>query len=250
MLNSSSPPSPSPPPRRSHGARTPLTEEPYLLLGHAWTPDDCGTAYAGGAALRLQGAGGGPPPPSPGDEAQKKCALPGGACHKGELTKLGQRQAVGLGRWLRERYGAGGPDGGAALLPGAYREGVVEAHTTKYSRTRATLRGVLTGGCGGCCAVFGAVLGWRRRLAGQGREGMEGAASSPPLFNKRVPALTRKHRCPHCPPQPRRPLPRPRRLDAGDGDLQRRDRPAALRRHEALPAPGAADGGVAREARG
>jgi hypothetical protein len=122
--------------------------------------------------------------------------MPGGACHKGELTLLGQRQvggqhaaarmgtgrgtqvaaltlgaggggarrarlgaaaraptppappappparpqALDLGRWLRQAYGAE-----PGFLPAAYEPGAVAARATKYARTRATLRGVLTG---------------------------------------------------------------------------------------------------------
>lgn len=50
-------------------------------------------------------------------------------------------QALGLGEWLRARYGPGG----YGLLPPTYAPGVLAAHTTKFARTRATLRGVLTG---------------------------------------------------------------------------------------------------------
>jgi hypothetical protein len=45
-----------------------------------------------------------------------------------------------MGRWLRERY-----SDGMQFLPAAYHPGLLSCHTTKYSRTRATLRGVLTG---------------------------------------------------------------------------------------------------------
>ena len=78
-----------------------------------------------------------------------------GGCSKGELTLLGQEQAMDFGRWLRRRYSGtpllplspsphpeappqhGGGGGGAAAL--------VSARTTNYSRTIASLRGVLTG---------------------------------------------------------------------------------------------------------
>jgi hypothetical protein len=75
-----------------HGARTPLTEQPYLVLGHQWGRDICGTAYQGGARLKLVDRQGNAPPMSAVDEAQQKCILAGGGCHRGELTLLGQRQ--------------------------------------------------------------------------------------------------------------------------------------------------------------
>lgn len=80
---------------RRHGARTPLTHEPALMLDREWTAADCGAAYPGGARLSLTGADGAPPPPHPGDQKQRACVLPGGACHKGELTRLGQQQVRG-----------------------------------------------------------------------------------------------------------------------------------------------------------
>lgn len=92
----SNPPSPSPP---RHGARTPLTDDSYLMLGHTWGPETCGVAYEGGARLDIRGRDGKPPPLSATDEAQMKCKLPGGACHKGELTLLGQRQVGGRVRF-------------------------------------------------------------------------------------------------------------------------------------------------------
>ncbi|GBF94338.1 hypothetical protein Rsub_06960 [Raphidocelis subcapitata] len=129
-----------------HGARTPLTDETHLFLGHEWGADVCGAAYPGGARLKVLGIDGRPSPPSPEDEKQRACRLPGGACHKGELTRLGQQQAraalfaLELGRWLRRRYCEALP-----LLPPAYAPGALSLHTTKFSRTRETLRGVLSG---------------------------------------------------------------------------------------------------------
>jgi hypothetical protein len=63
------------------------------MFGATWGPETCGSAYdGGGARLEIAGRDGLPPPPSPGDVAQINCRLPGGGCHKGELTLLGQRQ--------------------------------------------------------------------------------------------------------------------------------------------------------------
>jgi hypothetical protein len=84
-----------------HGARTPLTDQQQLMLGHAWGPETCGPEYAahgGGAPLDIRDRGGRPFSTAPADAAQMACALPGGACHKGQLTLLGQEQARGFCR--------------------------------------------------------------------------------------------------------------------------------------------------------
>ncbi|GIL63318.1 hypothetical protein Vafri_17410 [Volvox africanus] len=70
---------------------------------------------------------------------QRAVVLEGG-CRKGELTLLGQSQALDMGRWLRSNYVET-----AGFLPPTYQDGVVKARTTNISRTIATLRGVLTG---------------------------------------------------------------------------------------------------------
>jgi hypothetical protein len=106
--------------------------------------------------------------------------LPGG-CHKGQLTRVGQQQALGLGKWLRARYveqlgfvprehevRASGPAGAQLRaqrrlpawhvpLPRRQRAppqfrlrtlaqpGCLSARTTNFQRTIACVRGVLTG---------------------------------------------------------------------------------------------------------
>lgn len=137
-----------------HGARTPLSSRTHLYDHVDWT-GVC--APTGSPADHVQldlkhlsnGDGNGDTktdapgsssasPASDADAKQRATILKGGCCHKGELTILGKEQARQLGAWLRERYGDG-------FLPAAYRPGVVSARTTNYSRTRATLRGVLAG---------------------------------------------------------------------------------------------------------
>lgn len=49
-------------------------------------------------------------------------------------------QALELGYWLRQQY-----IDSLGYLPASYRPGVLAARTTNFSRTRATLAGVLTG---------------------------------------------------------------------------------------------------------
>lgn len=58
-----------------------------------------------------------------------------GGCSKGELTLVGQEQAREFGRWLRWRYHMV-----HGLLPERHEPGVVNARTTNYSRTVATLQ--------------------------------------------------------------------------------------------------------------
>lgn len=58
-----------------------------------------------------------------------------GGCSKGELTLIGQQQALDFGRWLRWRYNMV-----HSLLPDEHQVGVVNARTTNYSRTVATLQ--------------------------------------------------------------------------------------------------------------
>jgi hypothetical protein len=48
---------------------------------------------------------------------QVAARLPGG-CHKGELTLVGQQQALELGQWLRARYVEG-----LGFMPPAYQVG-------------------------------------------------------------------------------------------------------------------------------
>eukprot|EP00775_Hariotina_reticulata_P008608 gene8608-8789_t len=89
-----------------HGARTPLTDDAFLWQGQDW---NMSTILSGGAA-------------------------------KGELTIVGQLQALELGYWLRQQY-----IDSLGFLPASYKPGVLAARTTNFSRTRATLAGVLTG---------------------------------------------------------------------------------------------------------
>ncbi|GIL80604.1 hypothetical protein Vretifemale_9781 [Volvox reticuliferus] len=119
-----------------HGARTPLSSRSEMWRGQKW--DVCGEAYQA-AAVRLFSTAGVENPVSRHDQRQRAVVLDGG-CRKGELTLLGQSQALDLGRWLRRSYVTS-----EGFLPHTYQDGVVEAHTTNFSRTIATLRGVLTG---------------------------------------------------------------------------------------------------------
>ncbi|GIL80607.1 hypothetical protein Vretifemale_9781 [Volvox reticuliferus] len=122
--------------RCRHGARTPLSSRSEMWRGQKW--DVCGEAYQA-AAVRLFSTAGVENPVSRHDQRQRAVVLDGG-CRKGELTLLGQSQALDLGRWLRRSYVTS-----EGFLPHTYQDGVVEAHTTNFSRTIATLRGVLTG---------------------------------------------------------------------------------------------------------
>lgn len=59
-----------------------------------------------------------------------------GGCHKGQLTLIGQQQALDLGRWLRWRYAMV-----HRLLPvDGFEATTVMARTTNYQRTIATLQ--------------------------------------------------------------------------------------------------------------
>lgn len=66
---------------------------------------------------------------------------------------MGQEQAREFGRWLRWRYHLV-----HGLLPERHEPGVVNARTTNYSRTVATLQ------VGRCtpCAIFGVVGAWEK----------------------------------------------------------------------------------------
>jgi Histidine phosphatase superfamily (branch 2) len=65
-----------------------------------------------------------------------------GGCTRGELTQLGQLQALELGRWIAHRYRDGMRP---PFLPPTYHSRGVAARTTNYRRTRDTLAAVLTG---------------------------------------------------------------------------------------------------------
>jgi hypothetical protein len=119
-----------------HGARTPLGKRYWPQLVDAW--DVCGTLYEP-VAVDITTDEGEPRPINAHDAEQVATVFKGG-CARGELTREGQQQARSYGRWLRRRY-----VGELGLLPERQEEGVLVGRTTNYSRTVATLRGVLTG---------------------------------------------------------------------------------------------------------
>jgi lysophosphatidic acid phosphatase type 6 len=127
-----------------HGARTPLGKKYWPhLLGEAGAWDVCGAAPPFPLApLDVREEGGGPRPRNAHDAEQVAARLPGGACHRGELTREGYAQARALGEWLRRRY-----VDGARFLPDVYdpSDGAVGARSTNYARTLATIAGVWTG---------------------------------------------------------------------------------------------------------
>ncbi len=98
--------------------------------------------------LLLHAPDGGPRPPSPKEDKLLQVPLLGN-CHRGQLTTKGQQQALEFGRFLRKRYVET-----HMLLPREYQAGRIVGRTTNFSRTIATMRGVLTGvllgeGCSG-----------------------------------------------------------------------------------------------------
>lgn len=119
-----------------HGARTPLTHRYWQTWGATW-PDCHGKAEA--VRLAISAADGGSQPVSAHDKAQRETKLPGG-CSKGELTTLGQKQAMELGQWLRQRYMQQ-----LQYLPQQWQADAVTGRTTNFQRTIGTLQGVLTG---------------------------------------------------------------------------------------------------------
>lgn len=118
------------------GARAPLGEKYWPDLVQRW--DSCGRAYQA-AELDVRTEDGQPRPENPDDLKQVQTRFPGN-CSKGELTLVGQRQALNFGRWLRHRY----VEDLGYLAPERTPDAIL-ARTTNYSRTRATLAGVLTG---------------------------------------------------------------------------------------------------------
>ncbi|GAB4816592.1 hypothetical protein N2152v2_003638 [Parachlorella kessleri] len=104
-----------------------------MSLVEKW--DVCGSAYDP-CPLQIVTESGQPQPYNKEDAAQVAVRYPGG-CSKGELTIPGKQQALDLGQWLRWRYMKE-----AGFLP---REGLIDARTTNFARTIATLQGVLTG---------------------------------------------------------------------------------------------------------
>ncbi|KAL6770484.1 hypothetical protein ACKKBF_B31420 [Auxenochlorella protothecoides x Auxenochlorella symbiontica] len=119
-----------------HGARTPLSQKYWPELVREW--DACGQAYTP-VPLDIRTEDGQPRPANPDDVKQVETRFPGG-CSKGELTRLGQRQALAFGRWLRRRY-----VDTLGFLPGDREQDTLLPRTTNYARTVATLAGVLTG---------------------------------------------------------------------------------------------------------
>lgn len=134
-----------------HGARTPVTPDDKFWKNTNW--DVCGNKLE--SLLMSLRKGSDKKLPFPDLDVydkdtlkpEEKCIdqawdlkVMQGGCSKGELTKLGQQQAVSLGTWLRHRY-----LGAAALLPDDYSKETVIAHSTNYRRTRGTMHGVLLG---------------------------------------------------------------------------------------------------------
>lgn len=121
-----------------HGARTPLSKKYWPELVDAW--DVCGRLYEPVGLLVIDEDGGERPVNSH-DAAQVATKFKGG-CAKGELTREGQQQARSFGRWLRHRYVTE-----LSFLPEDLHEAaaLLYGRTTNYSRTVATLAGVLTG---------------------------------------------------------------------------------------------------------
>ena len=119
-----------------HGARTPLSSNYWPALVKEW--DVCGKLYDA-HPITVMEENGQPRPVNEHDAKQVATVYPGN-CHKGELTREGQRQARSFGRYLRQRYGEQ-----FDCLPDEYTENSVYGRTTNYSRTIATLQGVLTG---------------------------------------------------------------------------------------------------------
>jgi lysophosphatidic acid phosphatase type 6 len=120
-----------------HGARTPLSKFYWPELIDKW--DVCGQLYEP-VPIHVTEEDGSPRPVNSHDKQQVATIYPGGNCHKGELTREGQRQARVFGRWLRQRYVTS-----LNFLPEEYLDGILYCRSTNYSRTVATLQGVLTG---------------------------------------------------------------------------------------------------------
>jgi lysophosphatidic acid phosphatase type 6 len=120
-----------------HGARTPLSKNYWPELVDKW--DVCGQLFDP-VPVDVIDESGAPRPENSHDKQQRATILPGGECSKGELTREGQRQARMFGRWLRQRYVSS-----LDFLPEEYLDGILYCRTTNYSRTVATLQGVLTG---------------------------------------------------------------------------------------------------------
>lgn len=100
---------------RSHGARTPLGKAAFLWEGQEW--DVCGRAFDS-VPLTLLDAAGQPEPPANQHDAQQVATRLAGGCSKGELTLIGQMQALELGWQLRRRY-----IDATGFLPASYTPG-------------------------------------------------------------------------------------------------------------------------------
>lgn len=120
-----------------HGARTPLSKLYWPELVDKW--DVCEQLYTPIPVQVVDEDGNGERPVNSHDAEQVATVFAGG-CSRGQLTREGQQQARSFGRWLRQRYMMD-----LKFLPEEYREDAVYGRTTNYSRTVATLQGVLTG---------------------------------------------------------------------------------------------------------
>ena len=120
-----------------HGARAPLTED---FGAHDLKWDYCQPAYSP-VPVEVKGEDGSERPRSRSDERQKKVTFQGG-CRMGQLTNMGQLQALQLGGWLRQRYSL---DHFAGFLPADYSPQAIKVRSTNISRTLDTVTGVLTG---------------------------------------------------------------------------------------------------------
>lgn len=118
-----------------HGARAPLTEN-FGAHSHKW--EYCDRAYEA-IKVDIRGLEGTDRPVSQSDERQRKVVFAGG-CRKGQLTSMGQLQALQLGGWLRERYALE-----RDFLPDSYQPSALKVRSTNISRTLDTATGVLTG---------------------------------------------------------------------------------------------------------
>ena len=126
---------PTDPESRPPTSSAALTEN-FGAHSHTW--DYCQRAYEA-VPTNIRGLSGTERPTSRSDERQKKVVFAGG-CKKGQLTAMGQLQALQLGGWLRERYVDRN-----GFLPVSYDPQALKVRSTNISRTLDTVTGVLTG---------------------------------------------------------------------------------------------------------